>query len=124
MNKKILVIDDTETDAEMMKDFLAKEGYNVRTTGAGGTGLEEAARFKPDLILLDLILPDIDGFEVCERIRKDSDLANTKIIIISVKSDAESIGKILRVKADDYIVKSLMPHVPEDLIVKVKEQLG
>lgn len=120
MSKKILIIDDNQDDAKMLKGVLKDEGFKVYVSNNGYDGLNEARKLKPDLVLLDLILPDIDGFDVCEEIRKDESLVHTKIIIISVKSDVEKVGKVLRVKADDYVVKALVEKIPDDLIEKVR----
>lgn len=120
MSRKILIIDDNQDDVEMLKSVLKSEGFKVHVSNNGHDGLNEARKLKPDLVLLDLILPDIDGFDVCEEIRKDENLAHTKIIIISVKSDVEKVGKVLRVKADDYVVKALVEKIPDDLMEKVR----
>ena len=124
MRKKILIIDDTKADVDLIKNELAKTGAVIHVGMTGQDGLKKARKLRPDLVLLDLILPDIDGFDVCEEIKKDKALAGTKIIIISVKGDVEKVGKVLQIKADDYIVKTLVGEIPDDLISKVKAQLG
>jgi len=124
MKKTILIIDDNKTDAEMLRDQIAKIGLKTVVSTTGQDGLKKAHRLRPDLVLLDLILPDIDGFDVCEEIKKDKDLTNTKIIIVSVKGDVEKVGKVLQIKADDYVVKTLVGEIPEDLIAKVKKHLA
>jgi two-component system alkaline phosphatase synthesis response regulator PhoP len=124
MRKKILIIDDTKADVDLIKTELAKTGSVIHVSMTGQDGLKKARKIRPDLVLLDLILPDIDGFDVCEEIKKDKNLANTKIIIVSVKGDVEKVGKVLQIKADDYIVKTLVGEIPDDLISKVKAQLG
>jgi DNA-binding response OmpR family regulator len=123
MRKRILLIEDNESDANMFREYLKKEGLNVQVSMTGEDGLKKAQKMKPDLILLDLILPDIDGFEVCEDIKKDEKFRDTKIIIISVKGDVEKVGRVLRVGADDYIVKTLVDEIPDDLMDKIKLHL-
>jgi two-component system alkaline phosphatase synthesis response regulator PhoP len=122
--KRALIIDDSDSDAEMMRDHLAKMGLKTYVSPTGADGLKMARKLKPELVLLDLILPDIDGFDVCDELKKDKALEKTKIIIISVKSDVEKIAKVLHIKADDYVIKNLMGEIPEDLTEKVKLHLG
>ena len=124
MHKSILIIDDSKDDVNLLKEHLTKLGLKVLISMSGEDGLKKAHELKPDLVLLDLILPDIDGFDVCEQIKNDDALKQTKVIIISVKGDVEKVGKVLRVKADDYVVKTLVGEIPDDLNDKIKAQLG
>ncbi len=124
MEKTALIIEDSKQDADMLQKYLKEQGLKVHVSLCGEDGLKKAQKLKPHLIVLDLILPDIDGFDVCEQIKGDENLKGTKIIIISVKADVERIGKVLDVRADDYVVKTLMGEVPEDLGEKVKHHLG
>lgn len=121
MAKKVLYIEDSPVDARMVKELLEKEGFIVQVAASGKEGLEKAKQMQPDLILLDLILPDIDGFGVCSAIRKDISLAKSIIIVLSVKDNMEDINKILSLGADDYIIK---PPLPDFIIKKIKLYLG
>jgi DNA-binding response OmpR family regulator len=122
--KKILIVDDSKEDLMLLKEYLEKEKHKVYTAGSGQEGLDIARKIKPDLVLLDLILPDIDGFDVCEELKKDKGLPDTKVIIISVKGDVEKVGKVLRIEADDYVVKTLVGEIPDDLTEKIKRHLA
>ena len=124
MRKKVLLIDDNEQDVVMLQGHLKGLGLQVYSSTSGEDGLKMVRRLKPDLVLLDLILPDIDGFDVCEEIKKDASLRKTKVVIISVKGDVEKVGKVLHVGADDYIVKTLVGEIPDDLDDKLKLHLG
>ncbi|MEE8359484.1 MAG: response regulator [Candidatus Omnitrophota bacterium] len=123
MHKSILIVDDSKDDVELLKEDLKKLGLKVYTSMSGQDGLEKTRKLKPDLVLLDLILPDIDGFEVCDQIKNNDALKKTKVIIISVKGDVEKVGKVLHVGADAYVVKTLVGEIPDDLDDKIKAQL-
>ncbi len=123
MHKSILIVDDSKDDVELLKEHLTKLGLKVYTSMSGQGGLEKTRKLKPDLVLLDLILPDIDGFEVCDQIKNNDALKKTKVIIISVKGDVEKVGKVLHVGADAYVVKTLVGEIPDDLNDKIKAQL-
>lgn len=124
MSKTVLIIEDNKQDADMLKEHISKLGLKAHVSMSGEDGLKRVREIKPDLVLLDLILPDIDGFDVCEQIKQDKQLSATKVIIISVKADVEKIGKALHINADEYIVKTLVGEVPDDLTDKINLQLG
>lgn len=119
-DKKILVVDDEEHIRELLKFNLEKSGYIVYAADNGATGLELAKQKQVDLILLDLMLPEMDGFEVCKEIRRDNVIANVPIIMLTAKS--EEIDKILGLElgADDYITK---PFSIRELGARVKALL-
>ena len=116
--KTILIVDDEEPIIDLLKYNLGKEGYNILEASDGETGLKMAFEKKPNLILLDLMLPKIDGLTVCKRIRSSS--LNIPIVMISAKS--EEIDKILGLElgADDYITK---PFSLRELIARVKANM-
>ena len=116
MKKRILIIEDSDTEAHIVQDFLVKKGFVVNIAPTGEDGMEKAKKMKPDLILLDLILPGIDGFEVCKLLKKEPALSKTIIIIVSIKHDLEDINKALYSGADDYILKPLIPQLLEKKI--------
>ena len=111
--KKILVVDDEKPISDIVKFNLSKEGYEVYTAYDGEEAIEQAEEVVPDLILLDLMLPKIDGLEVCRQIRKKHDMP---IIMVTAK-DSE-IDKVLGLElgADDYVTK---PFSNRELIARV-----
>lgn len=118
--KKILIVDDEEHIRELLKFNLEKNGYTVYMAVNGLEGLSLAREKQVDLILLDLMLPGIDGFEVCKEIRKDNIISNVPIIMLTAKS--EEIDKILGLElgADDYITK---PFSIRELSARIKALL-
>lgn len=120
MASKILVVDDEAVLLETIAYNLEQAGYQVTTAADGATALEAAHREKPDLIILDLMLPVIDGLEVCRRLRREDDLANTLILMLTAKS--EEIDKVvgLEVGADDYVTKPFGRH---ELLARVRALL-
>lgn len=115
---KILIVEDEESIADLEKDYLELSGFEVETANRGDTGLEKALSQEFDLIILDLMLPGIDGFEVCRRIREVKDVP---VIMVSAKKD--DIDKIrgLGLGADDYMTK---PFSPSELVARVKAHLA
>jgi len=117
MNAKILVVDDDTALAEMIGIVLRTEGFEPFFC-ADGTGAVEAFHLsKPDLVLLDLMLPGIDGIEVCARIREES---GVPIIMLTAKSDTSDVVKGLESGADDYVVK---PFNPKELVARIRTRL-
>ena len=114
---KILVVDDAEHIAELISLYLVREGYDTQEAYTGLSAVETFESYQPALILLDIMLPGIDGYEVCKRIRKTS---NVPIIMLTAKG--ETFDKVLGLElgADDYVVK---PFEPKELIARVKAVL-
>ena len=115
---KILIIEDEESIAELEKDYLELSGFEVDMEHSGDTGLDKALKNEFDLIILDLMLPGMDGFEICRRIREQK---NIPVLMVSAKK--EDIDKIrgLGMGADDYITK---PFSPSELVARVKAHLA
>ena len=115
---KILIIEDEVSIAELEKDYLELSGFEVDMEHSGDTGLEKALTTDYDLIILDLMLPGKDGFEICRRIREEK---NIPVLMVSAKK--EDIDKIrgLGMGADDYITK---PFSPSELVARVKAHLA
>ncbi|MFO7611090.1 MAG: response regulator transcription factor [Clostridia bacterium] len=115
--EKVLIIDDDENICELVSLYLLKEGYDVRTSFNGRDGLDKFAEWKPDLIILDIMMPGIDGWEVCRTIKKKH---STPIMMLSAKG--ETFDKVLGLElgADDYIVK---PFDAKELVARVKAVL-
>ena len=114
---KILVIDDEPSIINLVSAYLKPEGYEVFTAADGNAGLKAARTFKPDLIILDLMLPGIDGIELLTRLRRESD-----VYVIMLTARTEETDKIigLSVGADDYVTK---PFSPRELVARVKAAL-
>ena len=115
---RLLIIEDEESIAELEKDYLELSGFDVEIETNGKVGLERALKEEFDLFILDLMLPEVDGFEICKRVRK---VKNTPILMVSAKKD--DIDKIrgLGLGADDYITK---PFSPSELVARVKAHLA
>lgn len=118
MDKNILIVEDEESIAELERDYLELSGFCVEVATDGLTGVEKALSGAYNLIILDLMLPDVDGFEICRQVRRES---NTPIIMVSAKKD--DIDKIrgLGLGADDYMTK---PFSPSELVARVKAHLS
>lgn len=104
---KILVIEDDVMMSDMLSMYLSEEGYGVRQAQNGETGLELLEQYNPDLILLDLMLPDWDGTSLCQQIRQSSSIP---IMIVSMKSEVSERVQALRAGADDYLCKPFSMH--------------
>ena len=113
-NEKILVVDDDANICELLRLYLTKEGYQVTTAGDGEEGLEKFNQIKPDMVLLDVMMPRMDGLEVCRRIRK---AGNTPVMMLTAKG--ETFDKVLGLElgADDYIVK---PFDTKEVVARIK----
>ena len=103
--EKVLVVDDEEDLLELLKFNLSKEGYQVSCAASGEEALKSVRGDVPDLILLDLMLPDIDGLEVARRLRNDADTRNIPIVMLTAKGEEADIVTGLELGADDYITK-------------------
>jgi DNA-binding response OmpR family regulator len=115
--KKILLVDDEPKVCDLIRAYLVKDGYEVITAADGKSALEQAQRHKPDLIVLDLNLPEIDGLEVCRNIRRDSDIP---IIMLTARDDEVDKVVGLEIGADDYVTK---PFSPRELAARVSAVL-
>ena len=117
IKQRILIVDDDENIAELISLYLTKELFETNIVNDGESAISEASSFHPDLIILDLMLPGIDGYEVCREIRKSS---NVPIIMLSAKG--ETFDKVLGLElgADDYIIK---PFESKELVARVKAVL-
>jgi len=109
MDKKILVIEDDPASLRLMVYTLQHEGYQVITAANGLEGLRKALKEKPDLLILDVMLPGIDGFEVCHRLRAESQTAHLPILMLSGKAQEIDKDTGLKVGADDYVTKPVSP---------------
>ena len=119
--KRILIVDDEEDLRKMLKFRLEAVGYDVAEAGDGQDGLDKARSSKPDLIILDLMLPKIDGFKVCRMLKFDEKYRHIPIVMFTARAQKqdEALGK--EMGAEAYITK---PFEPEVLLGKIKELLG
>jgi len=115
--KKILVVEDERKIADIIVAYLDREGYSAKTTASGTEALDLADSFHPDLVVLDLMLPDLSGEEVCKELRKRSDVP---IIMVTARTAEEERIKGLEIGADDYVTK---PFSPRELVARVKSVL-
>ena len=111
---RILIVEDERKIARFLELELQHEGYEVETAGDGRTGLEKALTWKPDLLILDLMLPELSGIEVCRRLRHESDVP---IIMLTAKDDVSDKVMGLDMGADDYMTK---PFASEELLARIR----
>jgi DNA-binding response OmpR family regulator len=116
--QQLLIIEDDFRLAQMVADYLRANGYGVTHAGDGGSGLEHVSRLSPHLVILDLMLPDIDGLEVCKRIRSlAGGLGQTPVLMLTAKGDPMDRVVGLEVGADDYLPK---PFEPRELLARIR----
>jgi DNA-binding response OmpR family regulator len=119
---RILCIDDEKEIIDLIRLILNRKGYDVAGAIGGEEGLAKARSWKPDLVLLDLMMPDMDGWEVFHRIRADEALTGIPVIVVTAR--AQSIDRVLGLhvaRVDDYISK---PFTPQDLVESVERVLA
>lgn len=117
MNRRIVVIDDERSVQDVVRGYLERDGYLVYVAGNGKEGLALAERVNPALIVLDLMLPDVSGEEICSQIRRRSDVA---IVMLTAKASEDERVSGLALGADDYLVK---PFSPRELVARVRAVL-
>ena len=120
--KKILLVEDDETLSDSYIQRFTAEGLEVKRVPNGEEALSAALSFKPDLILLDIMMPKVDGFNVLDILRNTPETVNIHVIVLSALSQQEDIDKAKALGADDYLVKSQV--VLADIVDRVKQQLG
>ncbi len=122
MNKgiKVLIVDDEEDILEFLEYNLVKAGYDVATASDGEKGLQEARTFMPHLIILDIMMPGLDGIEVCEQLRADDNQSDTLIAFLTARNESFTQISALEIGGDDFINKPIKPSV---LISRVKALL-
>ncbi|MBK21663.1 MAG: DNA-binding response regulator [Flavobacteriales bacterium] len=119
-NVKILLVDDEQDILEFVKYNLEKEGYWIETANNGKDALTTASNFQPDLILLDIMMPEMDGIEVCHKLRENKELNNTIIAMLTARNEDYTQVAGLQAGADDFIKKPIKPRV---LVSKVESLL-
>jgi DNA-binding response OmpR family regulator len=122
-DKKVVVcIEDEPEMIDLVKLILGRKGFDLVGAVGGREGLETVRKLKPDLVLLDLMMPDMDGWEVYQQMKADDELKDTPVIVVTAK--AQSIDKVLGLhiaKVDDYVTK---PFGPQELLQSVNKVLG
>lgn len=117
---KILIVDDEPDILEILEYNLQKEGYETLTAGNGDEAIRKAGKFHPDLILLDVMMPEMDGYQTIRQLRRHPELDNTIIIFLTAMTDEKSEIEGLKLGADDYISK---PIKPELLLTRLRTAL-
>ncbi|MBD3208043.1 MAG: response regulator [Candidatus Nealsonbacteria bacterium] len=122
MSKKVLLVEDEKIMINLLEKKLSQEGYDVSVATNGEDGLKQVKEMKPDVVLLDIIMPKMGGFEVMEKMNDDSELAKIPVIIISNSGQPVELGKAKELGAKDWLIKTEFD--PQEVIRKVKKQIG
>ena len=120
MSKRMLIVEDELEIAELLRFHLEREGCDVRVIQSGRAALTAIQSSPPDLVLLDLMLPDLDGLEICRRLKRTDQTSSIPILIVSAKGEESDIVLGIELGADDYITK---PFSPKVLVARVKNIL-
>ena len=120
LRARILVIEDDKDIVELVRYNLEKDGYQVTSCGDGATGLAQARKSPPELLLLDLMLPKLSGLEICKEIRRDERLGRLPILMLTARGEEADRVVGLELGADDYVTK---PFSPRELVARVKALL-
>ena len=119
---KIAIIEDDAAIVQMYRLKFESDGFEVRTAGDGILGLKLVEEFNPDIVLLDLIMPQMGGLDVLHQLRSNAKTKDLKVVVLTNMGDAETASKVFAMKATDYIVKAEM--TPREVSQKVKKLLG
>ncbi len=122
MAKKILIIEDEKIICDLLERKLTREGYSVVITTNGIDGLVKMREDRPDIVLLDIIMPKMGGFEVMEEMNKDETLKDIPIIVVSNSGQPVEIDRIKKMGAKDWLIKTEFD--PQEVLEKVKKQIG
>jgi DNA-binding response OmpR family regulator len=121
MGKEILIIDDDKAMVNLLGTLLQAEGFDTRKTQSAALGLEMLSEDRPDMILLDIMMPGMDGLKFLAMLRSNPDTRGIPVIILSVLGDQENILEGFRKEADEYVTK---PFDPQQLVATIKEVMG
>jgi DNA-binding response OmpR family regulator len=121
MRKKVLIADDEPNIVVSLEFLMRQKGYEVRVVHAGDDALRAIAEFAPDLVLLDVMMPGMSGYEVCQKIRENPAWQAIKVVILSAKGRDVEVSKGMAVGADAYVTK---PFSTRDLIARIEQMLG
>jgi len=120
MKKRILIVEDTEDNRQILRDLLTHAGFDLLEAGDGAEGVEMAARHHPDLILMDIQLPNVDGYEATRRIKADPELKEIPVIAVTSYALSDDKSKATAVGCDAYVAK---PFSPRAILAKINEFL-
>ena len=120
MPSKILIVDDTETMRLYEHMLLSGQGYDLEMAENGVQALDKIKAFKPDLVLLDIMMPEMDGIECCRRIKSNNETKHTKVVIVTTKSEYGKVKEAFAAGCDDYVTK---PINRTELLSKMSELL-
>lgn len=121
MSHKILIVDDEPNIVLSLEFLMQQSGYQVAVARDGAEAMEKMAGFRPDLVLLDVMLPQINGFELCQKIRQNSDWDAVKLVMLSAKGRESEVSKGLALGADAYVTK---PFSTRELVERVATLLA
>ncbi|PAU53203.1 MULTISPECIES: response regulator transcription factor [Pseudomonas] len=121
MSKRVLIADDEPNIVISLEFLLQQEGYQVEVAHDGQEALDAIERQPPDLVLLDIMLPRLSGFDVCQRIRANPDWSKVRVVMLTAKGREVEVSKGLALGADDYITK---PFATKELLARVRDQLA
>ena len=107
MKKRILIVEDTKTIVMVEKMMLSGQGYEIKTAENGAKGLEMAKTVDPDLILLDVMMPEMDGLEMCRRLRNDPKTAEVPVIMVTTRGEPEQVEEAFLAGCTDYVTKPI-----------------
>jgi DNA-binding response OmpR family regulator len=121
MSKRILIVDDEPNIVISLEFLMKREGFETEVAADGEAALEALARNRPDLVVLDVMLPKMNGFEVCRQIRSSPDSRDLKILMLTAKGRETEVARGLSLGADAYVTK---PFSTKDLVAQIKRLLG
>jgi DNA-binding response OmpR family regulator len=121
MSKDILAVDDEPAVLRLIQMSLMVEGYDIRAVGSGLAALKELEKKRPDLLLLDILMPGINGYELCAEVRRQPRYAGMKIVFLSALGNPGDPQRGIAAGGDDYIIK---PFDPDELLSKVRDMVG
>ena len=116
ISRKVLIVDDEPNIVTALEFLFRRSGYDVRLANNGAEALEQVDSYRPDVVLLDVMMPVKSGYEVCQKLRERSDLAQVKIVMLSAKGSEAEVNKGLSLGADLYITK---PFSTQELVVAI-----
>ncbi|HSX01611.1 MAG TPA: response regulator [Candidatus Saccharimonas sp.] len=119
---KVAIIEDDIAIVQMYRTKFENEGYQVETAGDGETGLELIESYQPDIILLDLMMPNMNGLDMLQKLRAQPGGKDAKVVVLTNMGDTETATRVYKMAADDYIVKAEM--TPKDVAERVKKLLA
>ncbi len=122
MAKKILLVEDEELMIDLLQKKLEKEGYEISVARDGEEGLKKMREIMPDLVLLDIIMPKMGGFEVMEEMKKDPGLEKIPVIVISNSGQPVELDRAKKFGAKDWLIKTEFD--PKEVLEKIKKQIG